>query len=151
MLQKQGELHRHCVDLSYKLNIHYDSPNARNILYYGGSLIDGGKKDFKANILSNQNISNDGSIAGGSAGDLSQYLQMQSLRSTVSASGTSSERTETQTDTTKLPSDDDKKASGSSASDNAISSEPLPPSLEGKYDDDAAGRQFLTMLQESHH
>lgn len=150
MLQKQGDLHRHCVDLSYKLNIQYDSPEARNILYYGGSLVDGGKKDFKGNVLSNQNIRNDGAVAGGSVSDHPQYLPMKILRSSLSASGTSSERPETETDTAKLRSDDDKKSPDAIAANNTLPPEQLPPSLDGQYDDDAANRQFLTMLQESH-
>jgi hypothetical protein len=52
----QGEFHRFLVALAYKLRIKYDTPNTRSIMYYGGSLIDGGIKDYKTNVLANSNI-----------------------------------------------------------------------------------------------
>eukprot|EP00537_Pseudo-nitzschia_pungens_P010899 CAMPEP_0172391710 /NCGR_PEP_ID=MMETSP1061-20121228/8053_1 /TAXON_ID=37318 /ORGANISM="Pseudo-nitzschia pungens, Strain cf. pungens" /LENGTH=1098 /DNA_ID=CAMNT_0013122399 /DNA_START=125 /DNA_END=3421 /DNA_ORIENTATION=- len=54
----RGELFQFCVSLSYKLKIHYDGTNVRRILYYGGSLDNGGVKDYKTHLLNNSNIKN---------------------------------------------------------------------------------------------
>lgn len=58
VIQFQGELHRFLVSLSSKLHIKYDTPNTRSIMYYGGSLVDGGVKDYKTRVLNNSNIIN---------------------------------------------------------------------------------------------
>ncbi|KAG7353641.1 hypothetical protein IV203_002996 [Nitzschia inconspicua] len=65
VLQCQGELHQFCVSLAYKHHIHFDSPNPRSVTYYGGSLVDGGIKKYKANILERKNIRNDSKIIAG--------------------------------------------------------------------------------------
>jgi hypothetical protein len=65
VLQVQGELNQFCVSLAFKLHIHYDSPNARTVTYYGGSLVDGGVKKYKTMILEGENIRNDSEIVTG--------------------------------------------------------------------------------------
>lgn len=65
VFQSQADLHMFCVALSFRLGINYDAPNTRSIMYFGGSLVDGGVQDYKANILQNDNISNDKEILPG--------------------------------------------------------------------------------------
>ena len=55
----RGELHQFCTSLSFKLHINYDSPDTRSVMYYGGSLINGGVEDYKNRVLRNSNISNE--------------------------------------------------------------------------------------------
>ena len=47
------------------MKIQYDSPNPRNVTYYGGSLIDGGVQQYKGRILQRSNISNDNEVLAG--------------------------------------------------------------------------------------
>mmetsp|Transcript_3675 Transcript_3675/g.7531 ORF Transcript_3675/g.7531 Transcript_3675/m.7531 type:complete len:894 (-) Transcript_3675:382-3063(-) len=54
--RNRGGLQRFCTALSFKLNINYDSPNTRSIMYYGGSLENGKVQDYKARVLKNSNI-----------------------------------------------------------------------------------------------
>jgi hypothetical protein len=65
VFQSQADLHKFCIALSFKLDINYDAPNPRTILYYGGSLVDGGVQDYKANVLQNDNIFNGNDILTG--------------------------------------------------------------------------------------
>ena len=58
VLRHRGELHQFCVALSFKLHINYDKPNKRSVMYYGGSLVNGGVQDYKACVLKNSNINN---------------------------------------------------------------------------------------------
>jgi hypothetical protein len=58
VIQFQGELHRFLVSLACNLHIKYDTPNERSIMYYGGSLVDGAVRDYKARVLNNSNIIN---------------------------------------------------------------------------------------------
>lgn len=62
VFQSQADLHKFCIALSFKLGINYDAPNPRTILYYGGTLVDGGVQDYKANVLQNDNIFNGNDI-----------------------------------------------------------------------------------------
>ncbi|KAG7359815.1 hypothetical protein IV203_034913 [Nitzschia inconspicua] len=65
VFQGQADLHKFCITLSFRLGINYDSPNPRTIMYFGGSLVDGGVQDYKANVLQNDNISNENDIITG--------------------------------------------------------------------------------------
>jgi hypothetical protein len=65
VFQSQADLHKFCIALSFKLGINYDAPNPRTIMYYGGSLVDGGVQDYKANVLQNDNILNGNDILRG--------------------------------------------------------------------------------------
>jgi hypothetical protein len=65
VFQSQAELHKFCIALSFRLGINYDSPNPRTIMYYGGSLVDGGVQDYKVNVLQNANINNGNDILTG--------------------------------------------------------------------------------------
>lgn len=56
----QGELFQFCTALAFKLRINYDSPNNRSIVYYGGTLDNGGVEDYKSRVLKNSNIVNNG-------------------------------------------------------------------------------------------
>jgi len=62
VLQYRGELHQFCVELAFKFGINYNTPNPRSIMYYGGSLLDGGVKDYKTRVLKNDNIQNNNEI-----------------------------------------------------------------------------------------
>jgi Mechanosensitive ion channel len=135
VLLKQGELHRHCIDLAYKLRIHYDSPNARNILYHGGSLIDGGVQDFKANVLSNSNIINDGST------DLTDILALrEGPPRRKDTDGSFIEKRKPRRSPSPLIAKEEEEEKAVDGPDPGTTNQ----------DDDSAGRTFLTMLQESH-
>ena len=56
----RGELHQFCNALSYKLDINYEVPNQRSIMYYGGHLENGGVQDYRLKVLKNSNIKNNG-------------------------------------------------------------------------------------------
>ncbi|KAL3920631.1 MAG: hypothetical protein SGILL_003161 [Bacillariaceae sp.] len=65
VLQCQADLHKFCIKLTFDMGINYDQPNARSIVYFGGSLVDGGIQDYKANVLQNTNIKNDNDVMTG--------------------------------------------------------------------------------------
>lgn len=65
VIQMQGEFHRFLVSLAIKLHIKYDAPNKRSIMYYGGSLVNGGIKDYKTKVLTNSNINNEHQVIAG--------------------------------------------------------------------------------------
>jgi hypothetical protein len=57
VLANRSELRKFCITLATKMNVHFDSAAQQRVLYYGGSLVDGGVIDYKRNLLSNPNIS----------------------------------------------------------------------------------------------
>lgn len=65
VLQSQADLHKFCIALQFKLGINYDAPNTRSVMYFGGSLVDGGIQDYKANVLQNSNINNENEVMTG--------------------------------------------------------------------------------------
>jgi small-conductance mechanosensitive channel len=66
VLQDRARLHQFCVELAAKLNVKFDSPDPRRVLYYGGSLVEGAVKDYKKDLLSSPNVH--------SANDLESFL-----------------------------------------------------------------------------
>jgi hypothetical protein len=65
VFQCQADLHKFCIKLTFDMGINYDQPNARSVFYFGGSLVDGGIQDYKANVLQNSNIKNDNEVMTG--------------------------------------------------------------------------------------
>lgn len=55
VLADRGRLHQFCIELAKTLEVHFDSPTARRVFYYGGNLVDGAVKDFKKNLLMDRN------------------------------------------------------------------------------------------------
>jgi hypothetical protein len=55
ILVDRGRLHQFCVELAKKMEVNFDSPTSRKVLYYGGNLVDGAVKDFKKNLLMDPN------------------------------------------------------------------------------------------------
>lgn len=78
ILYDRGELFQYAIALSFKLHINYDVPNERSIMYYGGSLVNGGVQDYKSRVLKNSNINN------GGAADIKSLLLTTDRRSTAS-------------------------------------------------------------------
>lgn len=66
VLADRGRLHQFCTELAKKLGVNFDSPTARRVFYYGGSLVDGAVKDFKKNLLMDRNNISHGDFLGSS-------------------------------------------------------------------------------------
>lgn len=54
-----------CMKLAEELGVEYDSGAPRRVLYYGGNLVEGAKKDYKKDLLGGQNIFNTRDLSGG--------------------------------------------------------------------------------------
>ena len=142
VLRHRGELHQFAIALSFKLHINYDEPNKRNILYYGGSLVNGGVQDYKARVLQNSNINdnNDGNILTGLASISPEILKQKSrpvVDSKMSDPFTFNKSQKETPKSKKLPKsgDDDDDDNGSE----------LSPINESPLNDD--DKSFLSMLQ----
>lgn len=55
ILEDRGRLFQFCTELSKEMEVNYDSPPPRRILYYGGNLVSGAVKDFKKDLLMDEN------------------------------------------------------------------------------------------------
>lgn len=74
ILADRGRMFQFCSDLAKKLKVNFDSPAPRRVLYYGGNLVSGAVKDFKKDLLMDENnITNgDPSMMFGSARNITQ-------------------------------------------------------------------------------
>jgi small-conductance mechanosensitive channel len=76
IMADRGRLHQFCVELSKRMQVNFDSPTSRSVLYYGGNLVDGAVKDFKKNLLMDRNNI--------SRGDLGMFGSRSELQRTTS-------------------------------------------------------------------
>jgi hypothetical protein len=155
VLQFQGELNQFCVSFAYKLHIHYDSPSIRSVTYYGGSLVDGGIKNYKTKILERSNIKNDSeNVAGmlsremvhhfpcGGVGSEGSEFPGGSLADNAPRSISTKDRTEAKFhgETTADKVDDERKLNEAEA----------PVAVPAAASRSSVDNRFLSMLQESH-
>jgi hypothetical protein len=151
VLRHRGELHQFAIALSFKLHINYDKPNKRNIMYYGGSLVNGGVQDYKARVLKNSNInnnnnSNDGNILTGPASISPEILKQKSrpvVDSKMSDPFTLNKSQKETPKSKKLP----KSGDDDDDDDDDNNGGGLSPINESPLNDD--DKTFLSMLQHS--
>jgi hypothetical protein len=63
IFQDRARLHQFCTELAKKLDVAFDSPAPRRVLYYGGKLVDGAVKDYKKDLLMDgKNINSSGDL-----------------------------------------------------------------------------------------
>eukprot|EP00980_Cylindrotheca_fusiformis_P002338 scaffold543_cov119-Cylindrotheca_fusiformis.AAC.5 len=61
VLADRGRLFQFCIELAKRLEVNFESPNPRSILYYGGTLVNGAVQEFKKDLLADEsNIQNRG-------------------------------------------------------------------------------------------
>lgn len=162
VLQFQGDLSQFCVSLAFKFHIHYDSPNARTVTYYGGSLVNGGIKKYKTKILERSNIRNDSEIiAGILPSDVVRQLSGQSFDSGSEIVSTSpladlaTQKLPTKTEEEESANPEDEKSAAAAAAEETVRFQDAM--LQGESVDLDSGAtkrsstddRFLSMLHES--
>jgi hypothetical protein len=62
VLMDRAKLHQFTISLAQKMEVAFDSPQPRRILYYGGSLVEGAVEDYKKDLLKHRNLSTSGDL-----------------------------------------------------------------------------------------
>jgi hypothetical protein len=63
ILQDRARLHQFCIELGNELDVTFCSPSSRQVIYYGGKLVDGAVKEYKKDLLMDAtNISSSGDL-----------------------------------------------------------------------------------------
>ena len=148
ILHFRGELHQFCIALSYKLHINYNTPNDRNITYYGGTLVDGGVKDYKANVLSNRNISSPSGM------EFSFNSSRDGLNETPRSSSVTDASTESYPRSdigNSIVEEEENEEDSDEEEDANESSDVAPGEVNRETPISPTDKQFLSMLQSSHH
>lgn len=78
VMQEKGRLHRYTMELADRLGVKYHVPNPRQVMYYGGNLVDGAVKEYKKDLLRATNIDSNGEA--GPFGSKSNPTQQQQRR-----------------------------------------------------------------------